>query len=70
MHLRGGLRWWGHARLLPSGQSEIKAAVIVRLHIQILMHRVADLELHQTRAKLSPDLEAHSLNNRLKTWMS
>lgn len=53
MHLRGCLRGWGHARLLPSRQGEIKATVVVCLHIQVLMHRVADLELHQTGARLS-----------------
>lgn len=51
-HLRGGLRWCSHARLLPGRQGEVKAAVIVRLDIQILVHRVANFELHRTESTI------------------
>ena len=57
-HLRSGSRRWGHARLLPSWQREVKAAVIVRLDIQVLVYRVADFQLHRTTSSQDPLLRS------------
>ena len=39
---------WGRSpRLLAGWQCKVEAAIIVGLDVQILVHRVADLELHR-----------------------
>ena len=41
--------WGRSSRLLASRQRVVKAAIIVGLDIQVLMHGVADFELHRHR---------------------